>query len=152
MLNKSATKVFGRMGPGLKGVGYAMLFVTFLLVTYYNLIIVWTIYYMVAGFSAELPWTFCGTSSLTSRDCFQRDLELDCFNTNRNDTFWDKRCTTVGELCRAFDMTETIERDEEGRLMCYNMAQNISLNKVSQNRFKEVVSTFKSNESMNNDI
>ena len=49
-------------------------------------------------------------------------------------------------------MTETIERDEDGRLMCYNMAQNISLNKVSQNRFKEVVGTFKLNELMNNEI
>ena len=33
-----------------------MLFVTFLLVTYYNLIIVWTIYYMVAGFSSDILW------------------------------------------------------------------------------------------------
>ena len=45
---KSAIKVFGRMGPGFKGVGYAMLFMTFLLATYYNLTIAWTIYYMVA--------------------------------------------------------------------------------------------------------
>jgi len=127
---KSAIKVFGRMGPGFKGVGYAMLVVTFLLVTYYNIIIAWSIYYTVAGFSSELPWTFCGSSSLTSRDCFQRDQELGCFNTNRNDTFWDKKCTHVGELCRAFNLTESTERDEEDRLMCFNMGQNISLNKV----------------------
>ena len=57
----------------------------------------------------------------------------------------------MGELCKAFNLTETVERDEEGRLLCYNGVQNFSLNKVSQNRFKEVVGIFTLNQSMNNE-
>jgi len=65
-------KVFGRMAPGFKGLGYGMLIISFLVVIYYNMIIAWTLFYTFAGFASELPWQFCKNSSLTSVDCFQR--------------------------------------------------------------------------------
>ena len=67
---KGPLKVFGRMAPAAKGLGYGMLMITFLVVIYYNLIIAWTIYYTFAGFTAELPWTNCGNTTLTSLNCF----------------------------------------------------------------------------------
>ena len=67
---KGPLKVFGRMAPVAKGLGYGMLMITFLVVIYYNLIIAWTIYYTFAGFTSQLPWTDCGTSGLTSQNCF----------------------------------------------------------------------------------
>ena len=67
---KGPLKVFGRMAPAAKGLGYGMLMITFLVVIYYNLIIAWTIYYTFAGFTAELPWTNCGNTTLTSNNCF----------------------------------------------------------------------------------
>lgn len=127
---KGPIKLFGRMAPAFKGLGYGMLMISFLVVIYYNMIIAWTIYYTFAGFAYELPWTYCGNSSLTSRDCFQRDQELACFSASRDDTFWDKKCTSVATLCENFDMTEASERDDTERLMCYNGTNNIMLNRV----------------------
>ena len=127
---KGPIKLFGRIAPAFKGLGYGMLMISFLVVIYYNMIIAWTIYYTFAGFASELPWTYCGTTNLTSRDCFQRDQELACFNSSSDDTFWNKQCTSVREVCENFGMTEGLERDEDGRLQCNNGTTNIHLNRV----------------------
>ena len=54
-----------RMAPASKGLGYGMLIISFLVVIYYNMIIAWTLFYTVAGLSAELPWQYCGNTTLT---------------------------------------------------------------------------------------
>jgi len=127
---KGPIKLFGRIAPAFKGLGYGMLMISFLVVIYYNMIIAWTIYYTFAGFASELPWTYCGTTNLTSRDCFQRDQEMACFNSSSDDTFWNRQCTSVREVCENFGMVEGLERDEDGRLQCNNGTANIHLNRV----------------------
>ena len=59
------TRVFGRLAPALKGLGFAMLMITAYVSIYYNVIIAWTLFYMFSGMQSELPWTTCnsGTSS-----------------------------------------------------------------------------------------
>ena len=128
---KGPIKLFGRIAPAFKGLGYGMLMISFLVVIYYNMIIAWTIYYTFAGFASELPWTYCGTGNFTSRDCFQRDQEKVCFNASRDDTFWDKKCTSVSDVCENFGMIEAAERDDTDRLQCNNGSMNILLNRVS---------------------
>ena len=54
------TRLFGRMAPAMKGLGFAMLAVTFYVCIYYNMIIAWAIFYVFAGFNSELPWEHCG--------------------------------------------------------------------------------------------
>jgi solute carrier family 6 amino acid transporter-like protein 5/7/9/14 len=57
-------KLFGRMAPIFKGLGFSMVSVTFFVSIYYNMIIGWTLFYMVAGFTtSELPWASCSNSS-----------------------------------------------------------------------------------------
>merc|ERR1719312_2207241 len=85
---KGPIKLFGRIAPIAKGLGYGMLMISFLVVIYYNLIIAWSIYYTFAGFTSELPWTYCGNTSLTSVDCYQKEQEMQCFNASNTDTFW----------------------------------------------------------------
>ena len=46
---KGPIKLFGRIAPAFKGLGYGMLMISFLVVIYYNMIIAWTLYYMYAG-------------------------------------------------------------------------------------------------------
>jgi len=127
---KGPIKLFGRIAPAFKGLGYGMIMISFLVVIYYNMIIAWTIYYTFAGFAAELPWTYCGTTNLTSRDCFQRDQELACFNSSRDDTYWDRQCTSVSKVCENFGMVEASSRDEDDRLQCNNGTNDIHLNLV----------------------
>jgi len=127
---KGPLKLFGRIAPAFKGLGYGMLFISFLVVIYYNMIIAWTIYYTFAGFASELPWTYCGNGSLTSQDCFQRDQELSCYEESSDHTFWNKQCTRVEDVCQNYNYTLSDVRDEDERLQCWNGTHNLLLNKV----------------------
>ena len=42
------------------GVGIGMTVVSGLVGIYYNIIIAWSIYYLFASFTSQLPWEFCG--------------------------------------------------------------------------------------------
>ena len=67
------TKVFGRMAPIFHGLGFGMVAVTFFICIYYNMIIAWTLFYMVAGFTtSDLPWSTCTNSS--SVHCFMGNI------------------------------------------------------------------------------
>ncbi|XP_071950960.1 uncharacterized protein [Antedon mediterranea] len=48
-----------KISPLFKGVGYAIVFPCFLSSLYYNLVVAWTVYYMYASLSKELPWIGC---------------------------------------------------------------------------------------------
>jgi len=48
-----------RAVPILKGVGFGMVVVSFLVCVYYNVIIAWSLYYLFASFQSVLPWTAC---------------------------------------------------------------------------------------------
>ncbi|XP_029173799.1 sodium-dependent nutrient amino acid transporter 1-like isoform X2 [Nylanderia fulva] len=54
----SSVKVWS-MSPGFIGVGWAQFFSTIALATYYSSLMALTFYYLIASFSAELPWATC---------------------------------------------------------------------------------------------
>ena len=127
----SPLKVFPRLAPLAAGLGWGMLMITFLVVIYYNLIIAWTIYYTFAGFAATLPWARCGEDDLTSRDCYQKDQEAECFSASPASTFWKKKCSPVSELCENFGLWVSSRRDHRSSsLMCYNGSHHFTLNEV----------------------
>jgi len=62
---KGPSHVYGRLAPAFKGLGFAMVLTSFLIMLYYNVVIAWSLFYMFAGLQSELPWASCinGTSS-----------------------------------------------------------------------------------------
>ncbi|XP_011705286.1 PREDICTED: sodium-dependent nutrient amino acid transporter 1-like isoform X3 [Wasmannia auropunctata] len=54
----SSVKVWS-MSPGFVGVGWAQFCSTIALATYYSSLMALTLYYLIASFSAELPWATC---------------------------------------------------------------------------------------------
>lgn len=44
------------------GIGYAICFTDLYMAMYYNTIIAWAVYYLIASFTTELPWTRCDNS------------------------------------------------------------------------------------------
>lgn len=46
----------------ISGAGVGTVVISFLLCTYYNVIIAWAIYYFVQSFHSELPWTNCNAT------------------------------------------------------------------------------------------
>nr|XP_037271926.1 sodium-dependent dopamine transporter-like [Rhipicephalus microplus] len=59
---KGAITCWGRLVPLFKGVGYTVVMIAFYVDFYYNVIIAWALYYLVASFNTELPWTNCNNS------------------------------------------------------------------------------------------
>ncbi|KAJ8919805.1 hypothetical protein NQ315_006334 [Exocentrus adspersus] len=51
--------IWKRICPALKGVGYAICLIDIYMGMYYNTIIGWALYYLIASFQSELPWTKC---------------------------------------------------------------------------------------------
>ncbi|XP_047486538.1 sodium-dependent serotonin transporter-like [Penaeus chinensis] len=51
--------VWKRICPMLKGIGYAICIIDLYMAMYYNTILAWSVYYLVASFRSELPWTTC---------------------------------------------------------------------------------------------
>lgn len=57
-----------RINPLFKGLGYAMVIVSWLIGLYYNVIISHVLYYLVRSFTSVLPWTTCNNTWNTN-DC-----------------------------------------------------------------------------------
>ncbi|TKS83604.1 Sodium- and chloride-dependent GABA transporter 1 [Collichthys lucidus] len=48
--------------PLLKGVGIASVAISFIMSTYYNVVITWALYYLFSSFQAPLPWQSCNNT------------------------------------------------------------------------------------------
>lgn len=64
------------------GTGVATVMITFLLTTYYNVIMTWALFYLFASFQSELPWSRCNMT-WNSEDCWSQD---DYLNLGPNET------------------------------------------------------------------
>ena len=61
-LGSGGLTMIGQLVPMLQGVGYATMTIVFFLDIYYCIIIAWTLFYLIATFTAlpDLPWGSCG--------------------------------------------------------------------------------------------
>ncbi|XP_071802428.1 sodium- and chloride-dependent glycine transporter 1-like [Asterias amurensis] len=83
-----------RAVPMFRGVGYGMLVVSAYVGIYYNVIIMYTLYYMFASMTAKLPWITCGAQWNTAKCSV---LVEDCFAAGGVITP-DNRCIKVSSL------------------------------------------------------
>jgi len=58
------------VSPLLKGIGYAMLLISFFVTIYYNAIIAWVFYYLFESFRADVPWRDC-SNYWNTEDCYE---------------------------------------------------------------------------------
>jgi len=61
--------VYSNISPLFKGLGFANIFSQCFIGVYYNIIIAWTIYYLFASFTADLPWQHC-YNDYNDQNCF----------------------------------------------------------------------------------
>ena len=99
----------------MRGTGYAMLAVRFMVNFYYVIVMAWAIFYIAAGFQKNLPWASCledgvvpssNSSSLMpdwhSPDCYSKELNDECHNSFGTDyTFYNGSCITNTKYCEA---------------------------------------------------
>ncbi|KAF6200954.1 hypothetical protein GE061_005401 [Apolygus lucorum] len=72
--------------PIAKGVGCAMITVSLVVCIYYNVIMSYTVYYMVASFAPEVPWAKCDPAWANMDTCYIRDESTVNLTLNINDT------------------------------------------------------------------
>eukprot|EP00095_Tigriopus_kingsejongensis_P011597 maker-scaffold297_size217559-snap-gene-1.20 protein:Tk11597 transcript:maker-scaffold297_size217559-snap-gene-1.20-mRNA-1 annotation:"sodium- and chloride-dependent glycine transporter 2-like" len=116
-----ANKVFGRMVPIFKGLGYGMLFVRFLVNVYYVVICAWALFYLFAGFTSQLPWAGC-YNPWNTYNCYDigeaevcnPGLEYEDWNM----TFYQKECVNKTVYCEAHDFQQYNESSDQ----CVNNA------------------------------
>ena len=66
------------------GVGISMIMVSLIVSIYYNVIIGYTIYYMAASLTSELPWNKCQSWWGADQFCFSRSAR-----NNETSTYYD---------------------------------------------------------------
>ena len=95
----SATKVFARMAPGLRGLGYGMICIPTLINFYYVVIMAYALHYLFAGFTSELPWGICGHKYNTP-NCYSVLQAEDC---GELEYFFDNACRNGSDFCPRID-------------------------------------------------
>jgi solute carrier family 6 amino acid transporter-like protein 5/7/9/14 len=87
------------MAPIFKGLGYGMLVISYLNDVYYALILSWTIFYLCAGFTSELPWGTC-TDDYNTYDCYSQLYQEKC---EESTIFYNKTCVSPEIYCTSHD-------------------------------------------------
>ncbi|PVD25181.1 hypothetical protein C0Q70_15679 [Pomacea canaliculata] len=64
--------------PLFKGLGIAMVMVSALTSIYYNMIMGWSLYYLFASFTSNLPWRTCDNPEWNTQDCSLKLPLVDC--------------------------------------------------------------------------
>ena len=97
-------KVFGKLAPAFRGLGYGMLCVTMWVAIYYNVLIAWAFFYTFASLTSQLAWAECG-NWFNTPDCFLPELARQC---DKDSTWWNNTCTSISLYCQARGMEGAI--------------------------------------------
>jgi len=67
------------------GIGYCQCLIAFYVAFYYNVIIAWSVYFLVASLTTQLPWTTCD-NDWNTRTCVVNNHTVDSMGRNDSDT------------------------------------------------------------------
>jgi len=76
---------YSNLAPLFKGLGFANFFASCFVGLYYNMIIAWSIYYLFASFTSQLPWDNCA-NDFNSEFCFNINDFNNCTEWRRSNS------------------------------------------------------------------
>ncbi|XP_043934667.1 sodium- and chloride-dependent creatine transporter 1-like [Protopterus annectens] len=86
------------IAPLFKGLGFASMVIVFFCNTYYIMILVWGLYYLVHSFTDNLPWATCG-HSWNTKLCTENFQQDHCDNgTTMNGSTFNISCEQLAEM------------------------------------------------------
>lgn len=121
-----------KYAPIFQGVGVGMVVVSSLVAIYYNMIIGWSLYYLFASFTSELPWEKCGEWSTEFcldkikvfkdwTECIVNDWELKdpdngaCYDLNGTiRAIYNQTLASENDIKRTLPSEEYYEREVVG--------------------------------------
>merc|ERR1712223_367161 len=77
--------IYSNLSPLFKGLGFANFMASCFVGLYYNMIIAWTIYYLFASFTSQLPWDTCD-NEFNTQHCFNIGAYQACKALRINET------------------------------------------------------------------
>nr|QRN45426.1 sodium- and chloride-dependent GABA transporter ine [Carausius morosus] len=90
----------GQICPLFKGAGLASVVISFLMSTYYNVIIAYTLYYFFTAFRSDAPWNRCDNIWNTN-SCWQPNKGLNMSKPNKSKTpseeFYERKVLHVSD-------------------------------------------------------
>ncbi len=97
----SCTKIYARLAPGLKGMGYGMITIPTVINFYYTVVMGYAFYFLFRGFTADkkLPWGLCD-QEFNTMNCYSLIQAEGCENTT---VYWNHTCTDVSQFCEYYD-------------------------------------------------
>ncbi|XP_039185237.1 sodium-dependent neutral amino acid transporter B(0)AT3-like isoform X1 [Crotalus tigris] len=95
-LRKGSIGVWNHISPYLTGIGYACMMVSFIIGTYYNMIIAWVFWYLGNSFKEPLPWSIC------PQDSSKPELIKECDHSSESNYFWYRYTLNIST-----DITQT---------------------------------------------
>ena len=120
-----ANKVFGRMVPSFKGLGYGMLLVRFYVNVYYVIVCAWAFFYLFVGFTKHLPWKNCGDFNTNTIGCYSKRELAVCNPPDASTvmTYYNSSCMTYPDFCAGFNLDYAAT---DGAEECVNSANETS--------------------------
>nr|XP_045613817.1 sodium- and chloride-dependent glycine transporter 2-like [Procambarus clarkii] len=94
--------LFPKLAPILSGLGWAQVVLSLLTAVYYNLILAWTLFYVVSSFASRLPWGHCD-NEFNSPECFVEDAARVC--RNQSLYYYNRSCLSTQEYCSLSNLT-----------------------------------------------
>nr|XP_018907731.1 PREDICTED: sodium- and chloride-dependent glycine transporter 1-like [Bemisia tabaci] len=98
--------------PMAKGVGVAMVTVSLIVCIYYNVIMSYTIHYMIASFSSEVPWSKCDPAWADMHSCYVRGSNQSM--SNSTSLISNSTIQALAQLSNSTASNKTLERETAG--------------------------------------
>lgn len=114
----SATKIYARIVPGLRGLGYGMIIIPNIVNFYYVVVMAYAMYFFFAGMQTILPWENC-QNSWNREHCYSIPEAQNC--TDHGLTFFEQQCVDGYYFCEANNMHYNPNQTEK----CYNLTDNV---------------------------
>ncbi|XP_059141513.1 sodium- and chloride-dependent glycine transporter 1-like [Physella acuta] len=113
-----------RINPLFKGLGYAMVIVSWLISLYYNVVIAQILFYLFASFTDALPWTSCGNSWNTDA-CLVHDLNQTFINETKNSTGVNFNLTSFNSTASSLHKVSNTPAEEYYRYYVLQQSESI---------------------------
>lgn len=84
--------LWGKVNPYMKGIGYSSLLVVSYITLYYSTIIAYSLFYLIASFRAQMPWSTCD-NSWNTKNCHER-IDILTNSTYKTSSLQDNKNVT----------------------------------------------------------
>jgi len=122
----SAPKIYSRLAPGLRGLGYGMVTIPTVMNFYYTVVMAYAVYFLFMGFNTQLPWDECN-HSYNTKNCYSLPNRDRC-NEQFNDSstiFWNLNCTKIEDYCKN---AGEVQYEKYNNSHCYDPTSDIYFN------------------------